>query len=139
MLSSLLNNINLQCRCNFNVSQLSLTTVLCHPSHSNYPTFRTTITTINTPVATVTDYVEDWVLQNSAVSDGIGYYEIDSSCPVFPSSNDSPACPEVRNGVYSSAVLVGALIAEFVILMVVFCIIMAIVLSFYSYRIKKTK
>lgn len=140
MQSSLINNINSRCNCQFNTSQLTLTTLLCgDPTHSNYPTFRTTITTVNAPITTITGYIEEWVLQGSAVSDGLGFYEVDSFCTVFPESSSSPGCTRTETEGYSSIVLIGALMSEFIVLIVLFCIVMAVVLSFYSYKVKKTK
>ena len=139
MESSLILQINSRCSCNLNSSHLSSSHSLCNRDDPHYPTFRTTIKSHASYSAhTLATYVEEWVLQSSASSDGLGYFTIDSACPVYP-SEDSGACGKAKDSSYTVEVLAGSLVAEFVGLSIVFCLIMAAILTIYSNRLKRRR
>ena len=137
---SIINCINSRCYCNFNSSQLTSATILCNTAVPYYPTYRAIVTShAQYSASSLAYYVEDWVNQGSAVTNGLAVFTVDSTCPVYPASSTDPACGEEKDDTFSVTVLVGSLIAEFVILIIIFCVVLAIVLAVFSSKLKKQR
>ena len=138
---SIINAINSQCHCNFNSSQITSAKVLCNTAVPYYPTYRAVLTDLaQYSASSLAYYVENWVHQGPAVTNGLAVFTIDSTCPVYPeSTEDLPCGDEEKDDTYSATVLVGSLIAEFVILMVIFCVVLAIILGVFSSKLKKQR
>ena len=137
---SIINAINSRCYCNFNSSQLTSSKILCNTAVPYYPTYRAIITNhAQYSASSLAYYVEDWVHQSSAVTNGLAVFTVDSTCPVYPGSAQDLACGEEKDDTYSATVLVGSLIAEFVILMIIFCVVLAIILAVFSGKLKKQR
>ena len=130
--------INTRCSCNFNSSHVSSAHSLCNRDDPHYPTLRATILDHSFSTQNLATFVEEWVLRSPAVSDSFGYFTIDPSCPVYP-SDGAPACGKANDNTYSVEVLAGSLIVEFVGLSIVFCLIMAVILTVYSNRLKRRR
>ena len=87
--------------------------------------------------ADLAGFVNSWISTSPSVTDGIGTFSVDSSCPVYPNIMDDPACPESDSENPDVVLLIGVALAEFVVLLVAFSVVVAGILIYTNRQIKK--
>lgn len=113
------------CSCGFNASHLQLPDLECDPTQNTHPTYRALVyANSQYSVEDIVIHVENWVASEPTITVGLVVVSVDSSCPVSPSLNDD-FCTSSGDGTYSASVLIGTIIAEFVVLVVIFALVCA--------------
>ncbi len=87
--------------------------------------------------ADLAEFVNSWISTSPSVSDGIGTFSVDSSCPVYPNLMDDPACSEPTGDNPDVVLLIGVASVEFVVLLVVFSVAVAGILLYSNRQIKR--
>lgn len=132
--------VNERCQCNFNTSKLINGIILCDENNPTYPTFRVVLKSqAQISANTLADYVDEWVSLNPLVTNGLATFSVDSECPVYPNAGDDLCTESEVTATLDTGVLIGALMAEFIILMIIFFVSIAVLLSICSNRQKKQR
>lgn len=138
--SALVTEINARCLCSFTMSKLIDGKFSCSKDLPHYPTYRVYIESMKGyTVQQLMDSVTSWVVTGPSVSDGVGTFSVDSSCPVQADSDNDPPCSAESESSVDVVLLVGVMITEFVVFLFVFAIIIAIITAVYSKRERKLK
>lgn len=138
--SVLVTEINARCHCSFDVSKLIKGKFSCSKDLPYYPTYRVQIEELdNHSAQDLKDFVSSWVATGPSISDGVGTFSVDSLCPVEANSEIDPPCSAASESNVNVVLLVGVMIAEFVVFLVVFALIIAIIAAVYSNRERKLK
>ena len=114
-----------------NSTHLSTLSLLCYPLDPNFPTYRGYI--VGDSVDRISGAVEAWVQSEEPVSYGFVSLSVDSNCPVYPDSTNAEGCKDATETL-TVAVLVGALVAELLVLFVIFLTVLGGVVWFFSSR-----
>ena len=132
--------MNKRCQCNFNTSKLIDGIILCDEYNPTYPTFRVVLNSqAQISANTLAGYVDEWVSLHPLVTNELATFSVDSECPVYPNSGDDLCTESEDTATLDTGVLIGALMAEFIILVIIFFVSIAVLLSICSNRQKKQR
>ena len=132
--------MNERCQCNFNTSKLVNGIILCDENNPTYPTFRVVLKSqAQISANTLAGYVDEWVSLNPLVTNELATFSVDSECPVYPNSDDDLCTESEDTATLDTGLLIGALMAEFIILMIIFFVSIAVLLAICSNQQKKQR
>ena len=117
--------------CTINSSHLSTLILLCDYGNPNYPTYRGYI--IDDSADRISNAIEAWVQSEQPIPYGLVSLSIDSNCPVYPDPTSTDGCKDAEETL-TTAVFVGALLAELLVLVIIFLSVLGGVVWFCSNR-----